>query len=46
MVSGEEEVQLTWSHFAELEFSWGPVSQRVSGLEGAMGGEAYGDMPV
>lgn len=44
MVSGMEEVQLTWSHFAEFEFSWGPVSQRVSGVECAMGGEGYGDM--
>lgn len=44
MVSGMEEVHLTWSHFAEFEFSWRPVSQRVSGVECAMGGEGYGDM--
>lgn len=44
MVSGMEEVQLTWSHFAEFEFSWRPVSQRVSGVECAMGREGYGDM--
>lgn len=50
MVSGVKEVQLTWSHFAEFEFRWRPVSQRVSGMESAMGekgwrgGGAYGDM--
>lgn len=44
MVSGVKEVQLTWSHFAEFEFRWRPVSQRVSGVESAMGGEGYGDM--
>lgn len=44
MVSGIEEVKLTWSYFAEFEFSWRPVSQRVSGVECAMGGEGYGDM--
>lgn len=44
MVSGVEEVQLTWSHFAEFVFSWRPVSQRVSGMDGALGGEGYGDM--
>lgn len=35
---------MTCSCFVELEFSWRPVSQRVSGVEGAMGGEGYGDM--
>lgn len=44
MVSGMEEVQLTWSHFVEFEFSWRPVSQRVSGVERAMGRAGYGDM--
>lgn len=44
MVSGIEEVQLTWSHFLEFEFSWRLVSQRVSGVVSAMGGEGYGDM--
>lgn len=44
MVSGMEEVQLTWSHFVEFKFSWRPVSQRASGVECAMGKEGYGDM--
>lgn len=35
---------MTCSCFAELEFSWRSVSQRVSGVEGAMVGEGYGDM--
>lgn len=39
-----EEVKLTWSHFIEFEFGWRPVSQRVSGVECARGGEGYGDM--
>lgn len=44
MVPGIKQVRLTWSHFAEFEFSWRPVSQRVSGAECAMGGEGYSIM--
>lgn len=44
MVTGMQEVQLSWSHFVEFKFSSRPMSQRVSGVEYTVGGEGYGEM--